>query len=325
MGHANQYNRGWSKEEIQWLKTEYPYLTKDEVVAWGKKHGRTYRAIINQASALGIKKEDKLKFNDSKLQRKIQEASQIEPVNRFFSLGRRRLVKIVVAGDNHYPFNNPQAEADFFKFIASEKPEFFVHCGDLLDFHEISCFRRVPQVPYSLKEEIEMGKEFFERIRNLLPKITIFYVEGNHEFRWRKYLIDYAFVFYDFISLKLTELLNLKKLKVNYIPLKLQASKFSHNFIQIDGFYIGHFDKSLQNAGYSARWLRDAFSANIITGHTHRLGLSYKTYLTETKIGAEVGCLCSLEPAYLSNPDWQNGWAMIIKEGDKFNCFLYDT
>lgn len=322
----NQYSHPWTKEEIEWLKNEYPYLTKEEVVEWGKEHRRTYKAIINQASALGVKKEDKkAKINDAILQRKIREANYFERVERKIILPPKKLIKIAIAGDNHYPFNNPKAEKEFFEFLKEEKPDYYVHVGDLLDFHEISQFRRVPKVPYSFKEEIEMGKEFFERIRSLLPKVTIFYVEGNHEFRWRKYLIDYAFIFYDFVSLKLTELLNLKKLRVNYIPLKPQANKFSHNFVQMDDFYIGHFDKSLQNAGYSARWLRDAFSANIITGHTHKLGLSYKTYLTEIKIGAEVGCLCSLDPAYLSNPDWQNGWGLLVKENGKFNCFLYST
>jgi|GEM_PF-1674933 len=318
----NQYSHPWTKDEIKWLKEKYPYLTKNEVVKWGKEHNRTYKAIINQASAYGIKKirpEDKI--NEKVLQRKIREANYFGNVQRQFYV---RKAKIVIAGDNHCPFNNPKAEAELFQFLKEERPDIFVHCGDLIDFHEISNFRRTPNVPYGLKEEIEMGKEFFERVRGILPRAKIFYIEGNHEFRWRKFLIDYAFVFYDFFSLKLPDLLGLKKLKVNYVPLKPQANKFSHNFIQINDFYIGHFDKSLQNAGYTARWLRDTFSANVITGHVHRLGVSYKTYFNSVKLGAEVGCLCSLEPTYLSSPDWQNGFGELIIEKDKFRFFLFN-
>jgi hypothetical protein len=54
----NQYSHPWTKEEIDWLKNEYPYLTKEEVVEWGKEHGRTYKAIIDQASALELKKRE---------------------------------------------------------------------------------------------------------------------------------------------------------------------------------------------------------------------------------------------------------------------------
>jgi predicted phosphodiesterase len=73
-------------------------------------------------------------------------------------------------GDNHYPFNNPKVEKEFFEFLKEERPDYFVHCGDLLDFHEISYFRRVPKVPYSLKEEIEMGKEFLEKVRKFIAE-----------------------------------------------------------------------------------------------------------------------------------------------------------
>jgi hypothetical protein len=52
---------------------------------------------------------------------------------------------------------------------------------------------------------------------------------------------------------------------------------------------------------YSHPWTKEEISWLKNEYPSHKLGLSYKTYLKETKVGAEVGCLCSLEPAYLSN------------------------
>jgi len=324
MNHPNQYIGGWSQEELHWLKTQYPHLTKEEVVEWAKKHGRTYKAVINQASCLGIKKiRLNRNIDETLLQKKIQTANSFPKINRFIKLSETKLVKIVIAGDSHYPFNNPKAEKELFNFLRDEKPNFFIHIGDLIDFHEISYFRRVPNVPYSLKEELEMAKWFFSMVRSILPKSQIYYIEGNHEFRWRKYLIEYATVFYEFFSFKLPDLMQLKERKVIYIPLKSQANKFSHNFIRINDVYIGHFDKTLQNAGYTARWLRDTFASNIITGHTHRLALTYKTYFKDIKFGAEAGCLCDTEPSFISSPDWQNGWLELIWEKGKIRPILY--
>jgi len=54
---SNQYTHGWTTEEREWLKNNYPYLTREEILKWCEKHNRSYKAVINQASYLGIKKD----------------------------------------------------------------------------------------------------------------------------------------------------------------------------------------------------------------------------------------------------------------------------
>ena len=54
---ANQHTHGWTTEEREWLKNNYPYLTREEIIKWCEKHNRSYKAVINQASYLGIKKD----------------------------------------------------------------------------------------------------------------------------------------------------------------------------------------------------------------------------------------------------------------------------
>ncbi|MCM8808214.1 MAG: hypothetical protein NC926_09815, partial [Candidatus Omnitrophica bacterium] len=107
------------------------------------------------------------------------------------------------------------------------------------------------------------------------------------------------------------------------IPLKLQANKFSHNFMRINDILIGHFDKSLQNAGYTARWLRDFFGKSIITGHTHRLAITYKSFYNEIKFGVEAGCLCNLEPSYITSPDWIQGFVELRFENNKWQVICW--
>ncbi|MCA8938790.1 MAG: hypothetical protein KDB07_03230, partial [Planctomycetes bacterium] len=46
-----------------------------------------------------------------------------------------------------------------------------------------------------------------------------------------------------------------------------------------------------------------------ISGHTHRLGIHYRTTLAGTKFWIENGCLCNLDPDYThGQPDWQHGF-----------------
>lgn len=322
----NQYTAPWTREEMQWLKEVYPYATREEVKEWAKKHKRTIRAIINKASYEGIKK---VKKENAIFSPKIKR--EISKINNFLLLSETykkpilvsKNTKIVIAGDNHIPFNDVKAENELFNFLKEEKPNIFIHHGDLLDFYEISNFRRVPLTQTEITEEIEQGTYFLNKIRTILPKAKIFYICGNHEFRFQKYLIDNAFVFYKVFALSLPELLKLKELKINFIPLKLQANKFSHNFIQINDILIGHFDKAMQNAGYTARWLRDFFGKNIVTGHTHRLALTYKNFYNETKFGAEAGCLCSLEPSYITSPDWTQGFVELRFEKNKWQVICW--
>jgi len=54
---ANQFTHGWTTEEREWLKNNYPYLTREEIIKWCEEHNRSYKAVINQASYLGIKKD----------------------------------------------------------------------------------------------------------------------------------------------------------------------------------------------------------------------------------------------------------------------------
>lgn len=324
----NQYNAPWTKEEMQWLREVYPFANRSQVMEWAKDHKRTIRAIVNKASYEGIKKvkkEKEIPIFPPKIQKKI---SEVNNSLLLFETQKKPLLvskntKIVIGGDNHIPFNDVRAENEFLAFLKEEKPEIVIHVGDLLDFYEISNFRRVPLTQTEIVDEIEEGTYFLEKIRNILPKAKIFYICGNHEFRFQKYLIDNAFVFYKVFALSLPELLRLKQLGVNFVPLRIQANKFSHNFIQINDILIGHFDKSLQNAGYTARWLRDFFGKSIITGHTHRLAITYKNFYNETKFGVEAGCLCNLEPSYVTSPDWAQGFVELRFENNKWQVFCW--
>ena len=60
---------------------------------------------------------------------------------------------------------------------------------------------------------------------------------------------------------------------------------------------------------------------SLIQAHTHRIGVHYKTkYDGSVFTSIENGCLCDLNPTYVNHPNWQQGFSIIHKKGDK--CYI---
>ena len=227
-------------------------------------------------------------------------------------------MRIVITGDWHIPNEDTDKIEEFFKHFEELKPDRLIINGDFVDCSEISRFRKNPITTVSLKNEISFAKEYFARIRKLYPDIPIDYIEGNHEMRIKTSTMEdnpeLYFLFEDeFLSEKG---LDLKRFNVTYLPCPKHLSKFSHNYIEVDKWLIGHFDKSLKQAGYTARMLRDEFGANIIQGHSHKVGSSCRNYHDGVKCGYEISCLCDFKKTFINTPDWTHGFGLL--ENNKF-------
>jgi hypothetical protein len=61
----------------------------------------------------------------------------------------------------------------------------------------------------------------------------------------------------------------------------------------------------------------------MITQNTHRQGAYASTNRGRTIQWTEAGCLCSLEPEYLKNPNWQQGIALGWFNGDGKNDYFH--
>jgi predicted phosphodiesterase len=339
----NQFTHPWLKEELKildlWKKPGIPFkyiVQKIQEV----DSTRSPQSIRSKLSRMGIIRSKERSFarryyemKDDYLLKEIREARNVVRPKTEIIIPKNKIIKTVECGDTHIPFQNNRAIKPVLDFLSDYKPDYLFLIGDMIDFYQISRFRKVPLTQTTIEEEVKILNDLLWELREACSKSTkIYYIEGNHEFRWRTYLIDNAPMLYDLISLKFTELLNLRRLDITYIPCRAELNKFSHNYIKVGDYYLGHFDKSLKNAAYTGRMLRDELGVNIIQGHNHRIGISYRSYLDDIKFGAEIGCLCSLSPAYLNNPDWQNGFSTLeFRDGEGFinlinirnNRFLY--
>src|SRR5256712_6585329 len=162
---------------------------------------------------------------------------------------------VVIANDFHIPFHDEKALLLFQLFLRRERPDWLILNGDFQDCWEISNYDLTPRTGKEFKEEIQIGKRVLRSFRRSLPRSRITWIEGNHEFRLRKYLIQRAKELYGLSGLSIPEIFDLKRLAIEYQACHAGASKFADNFIRVGDLYVGHWDKVSMHGGYAAKGL----------------------------------------------------------------------
>ena len=125
---------------------------------------------------------------------------------------------VVVANDFQVPVHDPKCLALLNLFLEREQPDWLILNGDFQDFWEISSFDLAPRGGKRFLREVEIGKKILCEFRRILPRARITWIEGNHEFRLRKYLIRKARELYGLKAVSMPELFELKKLRIEYVP-----------------------------------------------------------------------------------------------------------
>ena len=270
----------------------------------------------------------------------------------------------IVIGDLHIPYHEKDIIKSVIKFIRDFKPNRVIVNGDLIDFYDASRFAKVPTrflsdieiqelkieaeaenrgygyvVRSAFQREINEAYACLKQIREAVPRAEIIYIYGNHEYRLSSFVVNNSSLFYDthlpddprkqpIISVEY--LLRLDKLKIRH-----KFSGFVESWIKMGALYIGHFDIIRKHSGWTAKALVEDKQVCLIQNHTHRLGSFYKTPFSKPLVGFENGCLCSLNPRYMQNPNWQHGFSIVYhKKGkDRFhvhqipiidNIFIYE-
>lgn len=215
--------------------------------------------------------------------------------------------KFIVVSDIHYPYHDAKAIKCVLDFIQDKDIDTIILNGDILDFYDVSSFDKDPDRVNSLQKEIDMSTKFFKKLRTIKPDARIVFIKGNHEFRLERYLKKHPEL-YSLDALKLPNLLDLKKYNIEY----------SDKGIKLGNLKIIHGDMVRKFSGYTARGELEKHDSSGISSHTHRGGVYY--YRTPERYLAwfESFCLCDLNPEYINEPNWQQGFLYGYVEKDSF-------
>ncbi len=227
--------------------------------------------------------------------------------------------KLGVFGDVHIPYHDNTALEVMFKKFEEEKVDSIFINGDLLDFYQLSFHEKDPREVH-FKGEIEAGKEFLAYIRNRFPDIPIYYIKGNHENRFERYLRIKASELLDIDECRLDVILHVAEYKIEYLPFRSK--------VVFGDYTIEHGDK-IPGAGgvVPARTLLMRLKSNSIVNHFHKSSESSQRIYgvgEPTNIRAySLGCMCDLAPEYMEINEWNHGFCIMSKIKDKVSVSNY--
>lgn len=227
---------------------------------------------------------------------------------------------ILLISDLHFPYQNNEAITLALQYGLENKVNTIFINGDLMDFALISKFEK-DLSKRSIKEEFDITKQFLVELRNTFPNAEIYWLKGNHDIRWEKYLMQKAAEIWDDPYFHLEERLRLNEQRIKLLDDKVlvKAGKLS----------ITHGHHIFKGVFAPVSPARGAFiraKQSLIVGHLHRASHHPEITLDGDVISCwSTGCLCELRPSYMplvSNS--QHGFAHLVIEKDgNYNVHNY--
>lgn len=211
-------------------------------------------------------------------------------------------------GDLHTPFHDPKALAVTLKFMDFLQPQTLV-IDEMIDFYSISKFDKDPERKLDLQIDLNKTKRILKEFRKILPNTQIIMVESNHDKRLKKYINGKAPELSCLDCLRFGELLGLEEYGISY-----------RKVFVYKGVLWKHGNVVRPDSSYTAKAEFQKEGTSGVSGHTHRLGIYFKTLRGGKYVWLESGCLCTTQNVeYIDGTaNWQLGLSVVsFKKGTR--------
>lgn len=209
--------------------------------------------------------------------------------------------------DTHFPHHDPYQVERLEDQIQSEQFDIIGMGGDGIDAYSVSKYDKDPSRIDTLQLELDLLGSHLRRVRDWQPNARRIYTPGNHEARIPNYVRGKAPGLDSLRCLKLPELLQTSKYGWELTP---------HTGVVVNETRLKHGSKVAQGAGNSVRKEMMDHWRNVAMGHCHRRATIRVRKDDREFTGVEGGGLMRLDPEYLDNPDWQQGWHVLTLHND---------
>jgi len=216
--------------------------------------------------------------------------------------------RVGVLSDIHVPYHSMSAIICAIKHLREVGIDCLILNGDIMDFYAISRHEKEKDLR-DFPREIEMGRNFLQKIRDLFPLIPIYYKMGNHENRWQRYLNEQAEEFSQLHEMQFEQFFRLDKLAMTYVP--------DWQGIELGDLLILHGHELLAGGMNPSQSTFNKTFCNTLIGHVHRTtSTTKKNGFKEFFHTYSAGCLTQLSPKYYPFAQHNNGFAVVdIEEG----------
>jgi len=291
-------NEDWDKFVEQWYARDHAGKV---LLSW--EHGVMYDTARHWLSDTGSTRP---RAEPEPVIRPIQYPRDTSPL---FVHTPRGLTTAAIIGDTHNPYQDTRAVQAVEKFLAELQPDYLFYNGDLSDFYQVSVFAKDPARLGELQSDIDMTTDMFARHVVSMPNTKKILVEGTHENRWYKYLQERAPAVSKLRGTNIIELYKLESFGIDYAP-------FERGVLINGTFLVLHGDIASIHSSYTAKRHYEKHGGNGICNHTHRGGSYYKRDRFGTWGWWENFCLCRLDPDWIQNPNWQQGFSLVHFQDD---------
>jgi len=217
--------------------------------------------------------------------------------------------KVGVLSDIHVPYHSMSAIICAIKHLREQAIECLILNGDIMDFYAISRHEKEKDLR-DFPREIEMARNFLQKIRDLFPLIPIYYKMGNHENRWQRYLNEQAEEFSQLHEMQFEQFFRLDKLNMIYVP--------DWQGIELGDLLILHGHELMAGGMNPSQSTFNKTFCNTLIGHVHRTtSTTKKNGFKEFFHTYSAGCLTQLSPKYYPFAQHNNGFAVVQIENGK--------
>jgi len=197
-----------------------------------------------------------------------------------------------VMSDVHFPEHDAPAVTASLEYFKAQNVDGIILNGDIIDMYEVSRFIREVGRP-SIREELEMTRNFFTLLREQFGDIPIIYKFGNHEERMRTFLLTNARAIADLEGIALEDQLQLKKFGMKVVfRERIRAGK-------LDILHGHELQKGISAPVNPARGAFLRAKSSLLIGHHHQTSTHHENNLKRDQIVCfSIGCHCTLTPEY---------------------------
>ena len=225
------------------------------------------------------------------------------------------------------PYHDRSVWDIVFKILANEQFDKIILQGDTLDLPEWSDkFVRTPDMYATTQPAIIETAWILRKLRLLAPNAEIDYMEGNHEQRMPRIMLNQLAAAYGITSVSqegvpvcsVPSLLDFESSDINWV------GDYPNNMIWLnENLRVIHGDKSKRRSGQTAEGYLEHARSSVLFAHIHRRERASKTLhhmkgprIYESACAGMMGCP-KRTPASTTEHDWQQGFTIVeYQEGD---------
>lgn len=234
--------------------------------------------------------------------------------------------------DVHYPFQDDRAVDILMQIAHDISPSIVVDHGDSYDFWTLSPHRppnerKLDYNQIDLQAQLNDTAEFLGTMLEIAQPERAIFMGGNHEDRWDRLMVDLKKDFRMRHLMNLDELNNLldfghisgiERMGYEYYP----YTDHGDPVLLFNRLVLCHGDRTSR---WVSRSMMEKYGKSVMFGHVHRIQNWTARNLKGQEAGWSIGCLCDINPHYLSYADWHQGFAVVEWSKDKDLGWLFDV